>query len=297
MTSTSRVGLWLQLPAASACWGHLFKQLCTQTLWRSSFLQKGCRFVVQRRTCVGWRGLKEEVVTPKDDLCKSKIDLWAHVLCWTAQKDKKKKMGSSQAWQHLHALSCGRLFCWTAENRWKTLTINFWFYPYLATQNSCFSEPHLLLKHIIVFFPLLFYQTIGVKCQRLWQRLLSCIVVVAQVEEEWEADRPYQKVRLNNPAVLECCYSGNNSMTVSWVKFVVLDPTVSHQHVNSSSLVTQSKKKDGSWCNTLSLSSAQLNDSGLYQCYLKKQSKIGTLSHGTFLHVYSKCSEYLAWLS
>lgn len=36
--------------------------------------------------------------------------------------------------------------------RWIVM-VNFWFELYLATQNPCFNEPHLLLKHVIFFSP------------------------------------------------------------------------------------------------------------------------------------------------
>lgn len=116
-------------------------------------------------------------------------------------------------------------------------------------------------------------------------------MVVAQVETELEvkleADRPYQKVQLGDPAELKCCYSSHDSIPTTWYRFVSRNATLVHQVVNSSRPVT--KEKDGIWCSTLGLESAQLSDTGMYQCFLNS-SEIPIFTHGTFLHVYSKCS-------
>lgn len=114
---------------------------------------------------------------------------------------------------------------------------------------------------------------------------------MAQVETEsevkWEADQPYQKVWLRDPAELRCCYSSHNSIPTTWIKFVRRNTTMLHQGLNSSGPVTMGK--DGTWCSTLKFESAQLSDTGLYQCFLNSnKSKI--FSHGTFLHVSGKCS-------
>lgn len=107
-----------------------------------------------------------------------------------------------------------------------------------------------------------------------------------------EADRPYLKVQLNGPAELECCYTFAGSLTATWVIIVNRNVTISLQSVKYSDLViTGERKKDtekGSVCGILLLKSVQMGDAGLYLCWLNN-SNINTFSHGTYLHVYSKC--------
>lgn len=60
-----------------------------------------------------------------------------------------------------------------------------------------------------------------------------------------------------------------------------------HQVLNSSRSVPSGK--DGTWCSFLGFESAQLSDTGLYQCFMNS-NKSQMFSHGTFLHVSGKCS-------
>lgn len=121
-------------------------------------------------------------------------------------------------------------------------------------------------------------------------------MVVAQVETEsevkWEADQPYQKVWLHDPAELRCCYSSHNSIPATWIKFMRRNTTVLHQVVIPSSPITTGN--NGTQCSTLLFESAQLSDTGLYQCFMNR-SNVKIFSHGTFLHVSGKCSGPVAF--
>lgn len=104
-----------------------------------------------------------------------------------------------------------------------------------------------------------------------------------------EADQPYLKVQLNGPAKLDCCYTFAGSLTATWVIIVNRNLTISLQDVKYSDHVIKGKKeKDTTVCSILLLKSVQMSDAGLYLCWLNN-SNINTFSHGTYLHVYSKC--------
>lgn len=117
---------------------------------------------------------------------------------------------------------------------------------------------------------------------------------MAEDEVNLKPDMPYLRVQLSDPAYLECCYTTNvKSLESTWVirsRSVEADnATLTPRYVNSSDLVTMGHKPDsGVTCGTLSFKSVQLNDSGLYLCWLNS-SKIYIFSHGTYLHVYSEC--------
>lgn len=104
-----------------------------------------------------------------------------------------------------------------------------------------------------------------------------------------EADKPYLKVRLHGAAEVECCYTYAEPLTATWVQ---LNGTRGIQVRNPSDLVTQGSKTMGTTkCSTMVLKWVQLSDAGLYQCLLNN-SHIDQRSHGTYLHVYSKCCSY-----
>lgn len=104
-----------------------------------------------------------------------------------------------------------------------------------------------------------------------------------------EADKPYLKVRLHSVAEVECCYIFGEPLTATWVQ---LNGSREVQVMNPSDHVTQGSKILGSTkCSTLVLKSVQLSDAGLYQCLLNN-SNVHQRSHGTYLHVYSKCCSY-----
>nr|QPF15774.1 Cd79a protein [Chaunax abei] len=118
--------------------------------------------------------------------------------------------------------------------------------------------------------------------------LCSFVVVRAQHEVNLKADRPYLRVQLSYSAALECCYTTNvESLELTWVMHVqASNTTLGPKNVKSSDLVTIGNRRESdAVCGTLSFKSVQLNDSGLYQCFLKS-NKIYLFSHGTYLQVY-----------
>ncbi|XP_067094677.1 B-cell antigen receptor complex-associated protein alpha chain [Osmerus mordax] len=107
-----------------------------------------------------------------------------------------------------------------------------------------------------------------------------------------EADRPSLRVQLSHAAHLQCCYhTTRGAVNGSWIHSV--------HTVNGTGFPKRVKLKDprvrvdknqtveGAWCHHLTLSSVQLDDSGLYQCFLNNSSlRSSTYTHGTFLQVY-----------
>lgn len=119
--------------------------------------------------------------------------------------------------------------------------------------------------------------------------VFSCVVAAAGEEVMWEADRPYLKVRLHGNAEIKCCYASAQPLTATWVQ---INGTWGTHAMSPSDHVTQGSKIMGaSMCSTLVLTEVQLGDAGLYQCLLNSSS-VQLRSHGTYLHVYSKCSSY-----
>ncbi|XP_046896466.1 B-cell antigen receptor complex-associated protein alpha chain [Hypomesus transpacificus] len=107
-----------------------------------------------------------------------------------------------------------------------------------------------------------------------------------------EADRPSLRVQLSHAAHLQCCYhTTGGALTHVWIHSVhtvngtgfpmtvdLKDPRVT---------VDQNQTVEGVWCHHLSLSSVQLEDSGLYQCLLNGRSPRSSMyTHGTYLQVY-----------
>lgn len=104
-----------------------------------------------------------------------------------------------------------------------------------------------------------------------------------------EADKPYLRVRLHGVAEVECCYTSAEPLTATWVKN---NGTKDIKRLNPLDHVTKGSKNMGTTkCSMLVLKSVELSDAGLYQCLLNN-SITEQLSHGTYLHVYSKCSSY-----
>nr|QPF15780.1 Cd79a protein [Ceratias holboelli] len=118
--------------------------------------------------------------------------------------------------------------------------------------------------------------------------LFSYVVARAQREVNLKADRPYLRVPLSGSATLECCYTTNvESLELTWVMRVhARNTSLGPKNVTSSVLVTTGDRRESdAICRTLSLPSVQLNDSGLYQCFLKSND-IRLFSHGTYMQVY-----------
>lgn len=102
-----------------------------------------------------------------------------------------------------------------------------------------------------------------------------------------KSDSRYLRVRVSDPANLECCQTGRRAVETIWV--VRRKTNEDLIIVHSSDLVTSHKKtEDGMTCGTLSLKSVQLNDSGLYQC-IYFTGRVKHVIEGAYLQVYSEC--------
>ncbi|KAM9851648.1 B-cell antigen receptor complex-associated protein alpha chain [Aulostomus maculatus] len=123
---------------------------------------------------------------------------------------------------------------------------------------------------------------------------LLCGIVAssAQGEVTVEMDKPYQRVKLSHTALLKCCYSTKkDSVQITWLRQRrTSNRTLGPSLVNAAELGdTQGIIGDmivsGVLCGTLTLSSVQLNDSGLYRCLLNNTVSF-LFTHGTYLQVY-----------
>ncbi|XP_053737499.1 B-cell antigen receptor complex-associated protein alpha chain [Synchiropus splendidus] len=109
--------------------------------------------------------------------------------------------------------------------------------------------------------------------------IFCCLVSCLQGQETQEVDRPWLRVPVGLPAVLECCYWSHNRMV--WFTWIRRRQSNSTEQPMSS---TELRKKTPS-CHTLPLTSVQLDDSGLYQCRLNSTSLL-LYTPGTYLQVY-----------
>ncbi|XP_068180799.1 B-cell antigen receptor complex-associated protein alpha chain [Antennarius striatus] len=120
------------------------------------------------------------------------------------------------------------------------------------------------------------------------KKFLLCSLFVVEAEVNLKAERPYMRVRLSDSATLDCCYITNlKSLELLWVMRVQDgNVTLGPKSVNASDLVKieQRRESDGI-CGILSFKSVQLNDTGLYQCFLSS-SEVHLFSHGTYMQVY-----------
>ncbi|XP_060906231.1 B-cell antigen receptor complex-associated protein alpha chain [Labrus mixtus] len=114
--------------------------------------------------------------------------------------------------------------------------------------------------------------------------LCSFVVVIAQAEVTLKADRPFLWVQHEQTAVLECCYTNKGkSESFKWVRrFHEGNKTKGPFNVTLTDLVTRDVDPKTS-CGVLNFLTVQLNDSGMYQCWLEDSRR---LTHGTYLHVY-----------
>ncbi|XP_035527509.1 B-cell antigen receptor complex-associated protein alpha chain isoform X2 [Morone saxatilis] len=117
--------------------------------------------------------------------------------------------------------------------------------------------------------------------------LLCSFVVFARDGVKLEADKPFERKELGASVSMECCYVNVDEEVPSiWVKvFGVKGKHPPKPVANSTALTEESmrRKKDKRVCYTLTFKTLQLNDSGLYQCWLKSKSMY---THGTYLQVY-----------
>ncbi|XP_070407235.1 B-cell antigen receptor complex-associated protein alpha chain isoform X2 [Nothobranchius furzeri] len=108
--------------------------------------------------------------------------------------------------------------------------------------------------------------------------LVLCSVVGGLASEQviLDADRPFLRVQLYDTATLKCCYKGGSKF-LTWIK---RDSSAAKNRVKDTVSEVES---DSLHCSTLTFDKVELNDTGLYQCYLNK-SKVET--HGTYMQVY-----------
>ncbi|XP_062394988.1 B-cell antigen receptor complex-associated protein alpha chain isoform X2 [Sardina pilchardus] len=98
-------------------------------------------------------------------------------------------------------------------------------------------------------------------------------------------DQPSQRVPENGDAILKCCYDVLTPITVNhtWVIRYMTDNNMTCPNDVS---VTKEVQSIGSMCQSLSLAKVQLNNTGFYQCRLKKGTHC-IYSHGTYLQVFT----------
>lgn len=114
------------------------------------------------------------------------------------------------------------------------------------------------------------------------------------LQVELRADKTSVRVKVNDKADLNCCYKPvfrTNVPNVTWVMRFVRNDSVTDQvpvHIGPTFVTTDKMEEDkaGFLCNTLTLTEAQLNDTGFYQCFLKHEQSC-LFSYGTYLQVYN----------
>ncbi|KAL2084237.1 hypothetical protein ACEWY4_019755 [Coilia grayii] len=111
-----------------------------------------------------------------------------------------------------------------------------------------------------------------------------------QLQLKLEADEPLHRVRVNSEAVLKCCYERVTKMVVDhhWVARYRREHISAPEIVDLSPRVTMDtpKRDTGLVCQTLTLQEVQVNDTGLYQCFLNSSGAC-LFTHGTYLQVYT----------
>ncbi|XP_076868868.1 B-cell antigen receptor complex-associated protein alpha chain [Brachyhypopomus gauderio] len=107
-----------------------------------------------------------------------------------------------------------------------------------------------------------------------------------------QADKTSIRVPVFHDATMDCCYSCNATLSVTWMVIIM----VSHSLNNTSPNILSDKRmevvggpkkgKDVS-CMRLNLRNVTVNDTGLYQCRLNHTDLRGTLlTPGTYLQVF-----------
>ncbi|XP_065116808.1 B-cell antigen receptor complex-associated protein alpha chain [Paramisgurnus dabryanus] len=118
-----------------------------------------------------------------------------------------------------------------------------------------------------------------------------------QAKIQLEADQPFQNVPVSQQAIIKCCYRCEERPHFTWIMNVhTINGTTSSQTVNFSDKVKAETKSqaNGVKCHELTLQNVQIEDSGLYQCYLNLTThRFAIFTHGTFLHVYKPLQKTL----
>uniref|UniRef100_A0A3Q3JTU2 Ig-like domain-containing protein n=1 Tax=Monopterus albus TaxID=43700 RepID=A0A3Q3JTU2_MONAL len=116
----------------------------------------------------------------------------------------------------------------------------------------------------------------------------------AQDEVTLELDKPFLDVSVSQNTVLECCFNPNlKSVNFTWFKVLRNDTgNFSTFAVDLSIYVSanQTSKDNGIHCGTLTFTSVQFSDTGLYRCLLN-YSVEWSYTHGTYLQVSGECIE------
>ncbi|XP_076593642.1 B-cell antigen receptor complex-associated protein alpha chain [Chaetodon auriga] len=117
----------------------------------------------------------------------------------------------------------------------------------------------------------------------------SFVVAMAQAEVKLQPDRPFLRVPLYGRADLECCYNttSEKSLSLTWIVRVQNgNKTEIEKIVNTANVETaRARRVKDTHCHTLTIRSVQLNDTGMYQCWLNN-SGINLYTHGTVLQVH-----------
>ncbi|XP_042345064.1 B-cell antigen receptor complex-associated protein alpha chain [Plectropomus leopardus] len=123
--------------------------------------------------------------------------------------------------------------------------------------------------------------------------LCSFVVGIAQSEVILHPDKPFERVKVLNQVKLRCCYSSPTTRPseITWIKRSS-NKTQALRAVELSDFVIKRRAKlsVNFSCSTLTFQRVQLEDTGMYQCWLN-DSKL--LSHGTYLQVYKHLEKTL----
>ncbi|XP_026140724.1 B-cell antigen receptor complex-associated protein alpha chain [Carassius auratus] len=110
-------------------------------------------------------------------------------------------------------------------------------------------------------------------------------VANANLEDlELEADKPLMRVALSQEATIHCCYNWTKKHNTLWIINI---HTSNNTKITKTVNLTDSRMKSSneSNCHLLYFKDVRLNDTGLYQCQLTRDS-LTIFTHGTFLQVY-----------
>nr|XP_020445837.1 B-cell antigen receptor complex-associated protein alpha chain isoform X1 [Monopterus albus] len=130
-------------------------------------------------------------------------------------------------------------------------------------------------------------------CEKIERSLifvLCCLAAVGSAQDEvtLELDKPFLDVSVSQNTVLECCFNPNlKSVNFTWFKVLRNDTgNFSTFAVDLSIYVSanQTSKDNGIHCGTLTFTSVQFSDTGLYRCLLN-YSVEWSYTHGTYLQV------------
>lgn len=112
---------------------------------------------------------------------------------------------------------------------------------------------------------------------------------VVKAEVRFKNDRPSLILKLGDPATVQCCCDavGQTGVNVTWF-------TRSHEGrqelkmLNHTEDISVHGLLSSALCGNISFKSVTMNDTGLYYCSFSQGGRTIS-SHGTYLHVYSKC--------